>query len=304
MNQVNFKTLKFGVEVETVFDRERAAYTLSQLWGTETEWVGGTYSTWVVKDPKGRKWKAMSDGSVRADWQRPGESCEVVTPLLGWDDLDLFRKAIDALKAAGAYANGTCGVHVHIDGRGLTPKTLRNLVNLVNSKEDMLTLALGITDDRRANWCLPTHQGFLRKLNAQKPGSMEEFERLWYGTQSGGNRHIHYDPSRYHLLNLHSLWQGKGVEFRAFNGTLDADDLIASVTLSAATVAAAESVEHASPTRTLTDNTSYTFRCWLLRLGLIGKEYSETRKILLQRLPGNAAWKNAPATKRAQHTER
>lgn len=38
------------------------------------------------------------------------------------------------------------------------------------------------------------------------------------------------------------------------------------------------------------DNERYSFRCFLLRLGFIGKEYKETRRILLERLSGNTAF--------------
>ncbi|QSX09551.1 virulence protein [Alkalibacter rhizosphaerae] len=40
-----------------------------------------------------------------------------------------------------------------------------------------------------------------------------------------------------------------------------------------------------------TDNEKYTFRCFLLRLGLIGEEYKEARKILLRNLTGSAAFR-------------
>lgn len=38
-------------------------------------------------------------------------------------------------------------------------------------------------------------------------------------------------------------------------------------------------------------NEKYAFRCFLLRLGFIGKEYAEARKILLRRLSGNPSFK-------------
>lgn len=40
-----------------------------------------------------------------------------------------------------------------------------------------------------------------------------------------------------------------------------------------------------------TPNEKYTFRCFLLRLGFIGKEYKEERKILLRNLTGSSAFK-------------
>ena len=41
-----------------------------------------------------------------------------------------------------------------------------------------------------------------------------------------------------------------------------------------------------------TENEKYAFRCFLLRLGFIGNEYKEARRILLSRLNGSAAFKN------------
>lgn len=41
-----------------------------------------------------------------------------------------------------------------------------------------------------------------------------------------------------------------------------------------------------------TDNDKYAFRCFLLRLGFIGAEYKEERKILLRNLTGNGAFKS------------
>lgn len=40
------------------------------------------------------------------------------------------------------------------------------------------------------------------------------------------------------------------------------------------------------------ENEKYAFRCFLLRLGFIGAEYKTERKILLQNLSGNSAFKN------------
>ena len=43
---------------------------------------------------------------------------------------------------------------------------------------------------------------------------------------------------------------------------------------------------------TVTDNEKYSFRCFLLRLGYIGKEHKEARKILLQNLEGSPAYRH------------
>ena len=40
------------------------------------------------------------------------------------------------------------------------------------------------------------------------------------------------------------------------------------------------------------DNEKYAFRCFLLRLGFIGEEFKQSRKILLSNLDGSSAFKN------------
>lgn len=53
----------------------------------------------------------------------------------------------------------------------------------------------------------------------------------------------------------------------------------------------ARTVKRVSGTQTETDNDKYAFRCFLLRLGFIGDEYKNARKILLKNLTGNSAFR-------------
>ena len=43
------------------------------------------------------------------------------------------------------------------------------------------------------------------------------------------------------------------------------------------------------------DNEKYAFRCFLLRLGFIGDDYKEDRRILLKNLEGSSAFKTGKA---------
>lgn len=59
-------------------------------------------------------------------------------------------------------------------------------------------------------------------------------------------------------------------------------------------------LKRASSRQTETANEKYAFRCFLLRLGFIGAEYKQERKILLRNLSGNSSWKNGAPDKEAQ----
>ena len=54
----------------------------------------------------------------------------------------------------------------------------------------------------------------------------------------------------------------------------------------------------ASRSRTVSENEKYTFRTWLLRLGMIGDEFKTARHHLLKRLDGNIAWKDPSQAER------
>ncbi len=62
-------------------------------------------------------------------------------------------------------------------------------------------------------------------------------------------------------------------------------------------------LKHASSRPVETDNEKYAFRCFLLRLGFIGPDYKEARKILLQNLTGSAAFRNGAPAKTEEQKE-
>jgi len=55
---------------------------------------------------------------------------------------------------------------------------------------------------------------------------------------------------------------------------------------------AAKSQKRVTAKEKETDNEKYSFRCFLLRLGFIGDEYKETRRVLLRNLTGSAAFRS------------
>ena len=295
----------FGIEIETTGrSREEVARAIAAHFGTEARYVGRHLSNWEVPMPDGRKWTVEKDGSVT------DPSSEIVSPVCRWEDIEMVQEVVRAVRKAGQTTDTTCGIHVHVGFDGHTPKTLRNLVNMVNAKEDLLTHALGITSSRREYWCAPVDPEFLKLLNQRKPKTFEAFAEIWYSKcdpnfySVGSSEREHYNRSRYHLLNLHAAFSTERpahtIEFRAFNGTLHAGKIKAYIQLCLAINAKALKSASACPARPETNNPAYAFRCWLLQLGMIGDEFETARKHLIANLPGNAAWRNGtPTTRRA-----
>lgn len=152
------RTQKFGIEIEmTGITREEAAKVVAGYFGTESCYIGGSYSTYEAKDRQGRTWKAMSDASITCQKKtaaggkqiaRRGYSVEIVSPVLSYSDIEDLQEIVRQLRHAGAFVNKSCGIHIHIDASRHTPATLKNLVNLMAQKEDILYRALQIAPER------------------------------------------------------------------------------------------------------------------------------------------------------------
>ena len=278
----------------TGITRNAAAKIIAKHFGTEASHVGGSYDAYTVGDGSGRRWKVVSDGSIRC--QARGErtasrlySVEVVSPICKYDDIETVQALIRELRKGGAKVNDSCGIHIHVDASRHDPKTLRNIVNIMASKEDLLYKTLKVNISREY-YCKKADLRFLDEVNTQRPKTMEHIERLWYNGESG--RHQHYDSTRYHALNLHSVFSKGTVEFRMFNSTLHAGEVKSYIQLCMAISHQGLTQKSASRSRTHSDNEKYTFRCFLLRLGFIGDEFKYERKVLLRNLEGSSAFKS------------
>jgi hypothetical protein len=289
------RSQRFGIEIEmTGLSRATAAKVLAGYWNTEATYVGGTYDSYVVRDDEGRQWKLVSDASIRCQ-NRDGSSAskrnsvEFVSPICRYEDIPKIQEMIRLLKNNGARVNDSCGIHVHVDASSHTAQTLKNVVNIMASKEDILYKALKVQVDRE-RYCKKADLRFLDAINNHRPRTLSEIEQMWYNGASRGYQH--YDDSRYRALNLHSVFSKGTIEFRLFNSTLHAGEVKSYIQLCLAISHQGLVQKSASRARTQSENEKYTFRTWLLRLGMIGDEFKTARLHLLKNLEGNIAWKD------------
>ena len=305
MNLEAMKSQTIGVEVEmNNITRKRAAYVAAEYFGTgryeDTNYRNG-YRTWSAWDASGREWKFSRDVSIRGPEE---EKCELVTPILRYEDMELLQGLIRALRRKGAKSDYTrgCGVHIHIGAQGHTAKSLRNLANIMASHEQLLVDALQISPERLGHYCQPVDPDFLSALNRKKPTTLEALADVWYtGNHASYGRDEHYNNSRYHILNLHATFTKGTVEFRLFQfdaptedrrGGLHAGQLKSYIQLCLALSQMAKEQRSASPKPQQSENPKYAMRTWLLRLGFIGDEFATARDILTRNLSGDAAFRH------------
>ena len=316
MTMPDMREQRWGLELEmTGITRLEAAKVMADFFGNPFKGVGGTYDKYTVPDSIGRKWTVMSDSSI--DQQRrdgdtivelvsSGYDVELVTPVCDYSDIETLQRLVDRLENAGAFINSSCGIHVHVDGKGHTPKSIRNIINIVASKNDLLYRSLEILPERRS-YCRQLDSRLVDQMNKYRPDTMQRIEDTWYRCLPDDERlrSQRYHASRYHFLNLHSFFHGNGtIEFRGFNSSLDIGKVKTAVQLSLAMCHQAKIQRCASRIVTQTDNPKYTFRTYLLRLGLIGEEFATARQHLLEPLPGNIAWRDPAQAEQQRERQR
>ena len=303
MNEIGIKDQRFGVEVEfTGITREEAAQALAGYFGTSARHMGGSYDKWVVKDTEGKDWTLMSDASIKGErktqrgyriTENTEYRVEMVTPILTYPEIAKLQECVRQVRHAGAIVNSSCGIHVHVDAANHNRQSLKNLIGIMYSKEDILFKALQVRENRVERWCKKVREPMLqkaRKLSCDETKDLTALESIWY-EGFDHDPHEHYNKTRYYALNLHSVFYRGTVEWRCFNSTLHAGEIKAYVNLCLAISAQAIKQRSTVMRKTASENELFTFRVWLVRLGLNGDEFKTTRDHLLKHLEGDRAWR-------------
>lgn len=303
MSEIGIKDQCFGVEVEmTGITRRQAAEALAAYFGTSVHYCGTYYDAWGVTDPEGKEWKLMSDSSIRGErkidfgYRSTSDDeyqVEMVTPKLTYAELPKLQECVRRVRKAGAKANNSCGIHVHVDAANHNRQSLKNLIGIMYSKEDILFKALQVDPIRARDYCQKVREPMLRQartLSSDETNDLTQLERVWY--EGNVENTDHYNWTRYYALNLHSVFYRGTVEWRCFNSTLHAGKVAAYVNLCLAISAQAIAQRSTVMRKTQSENELFTFRVWLVRLGLNGEEFKHTRDHLLAHLEGDRAWRH------------
>ena len=292
---------RFGIELEfTGITRAKAAEVAAAYLGVTAN-LPRSCNNYIVRANDGRLWSFTYDGSIscqRKDGRRvvsagSDYSVEMVSPILTYyEDVKTVQDLVRRLRKAGGFSNNTCGIHIHLDGAGHTPRSIRNFVNIIASKNDLFYKALQIPPER-TQFCKKMDEYLVSRMNREKPKTFRQIESIWYEGYRE-NRSNRYHNSRYHFCNLHSFFSSSGnrtVELRGFNGELHAGKVRAYIALALALNNQALTQKSASSRKVQSDNEKFAMRVFLNRIGFIGDEFKSCREHLYLHLDGNAAWR-------------
>lgn len=208
----------------------------------------------------------------------------VTTPEMGIKEEHVtLRMVFDALNIAGAKAEGNLTVTLPMEDHN--GNTLRNLVNLIWSKQSLIQKALA-----RYEAILPA--SFVKAINDVPMDALEDFV-------SGVNEAIEAGEITGHS-DLDIDLVDKTISFSFFNASLDAEEIHAFALLCWQLNEQAKKQKFTSVKQKETENDKFAMRCFLLKLGFIGEEYKAERKIILSKLDGHAAYRTLEAQQAAE----
>lgn len=228
---------RVGIEVEFL-----SPYRVPELAGRIYRAFDDTYSVQDYIASSGYKrtraefetaegtWKLMQDMSVKDANNSQVYGLELISPPI--TDLSVLKNKLNSLNNLGCYINDTAGCHIHWDA----PKSVKTLVGILKmfcKIQDDLTAIHNIPKYRLEGYCKKFPPKFiegLEKLNVEDIGNVPNFA-CWYARELQGD--LIYDdmdnprhPSRYYMLNYHSLILHNTIEFRLFNSSLEYNKIV------------------------------------------------------------------------------
>lgn len=171
-----------------------------------------------------------------------------------------------------AQENEALELEITIPMEGHTGATLRNMLNMLYSKQPIIKKVFEIEADI-------LEPDFITELNKVSIQTIEEFKTEVAGKQQTGYRGIEFD-----FIN-------NTITFKFAKSLLEPDKLEAYTQFISLLSQSAKALKYASPKPTATDNYKFTMRTWLIRLGFVGREYKKSRMLLLKNLEGNGAYR-------------
>ena len=151
---------------------------------------------------------------------------------------------------------------------GHTGISLRNLVNMIYSKRELIKKALGITENI-------IDEEFIKAVNEARIETLEDFQKAIDGKESCIQIEFNFEEQKIGFNFIEAETENI-TAYTQFIGLLNQS---------------AKELKHASYKAKSTDNPKFTFRVFLIRLGMIGDEYKEARKVFLKNLEGNGAFR-------------
>lgn len=195
---MEFTNRKFGVEIEFLDTVSRQAVELA----VRNKGIS-CFSEGYNHDDNENYWKIVHDSSC---------GLELVSPILsGVAGLHQIEVVCEALNEVGAKVNKKCGLHVHVDARGLGSKDIAKVFIGYARYEPLFDALMPASRRQNMNQYCQSIKRAVEHANDFGDDAQWSYDR--------------YISTRYAKVNLESLIRHGSIEFRQHSGTTDAEKI-------------------------------------------------------------------------------
>ena len=180
---------------------------------------------------------------------------------------------IASLVAKGIIADpgtDTSETTISLPMEGFDGKSLKNLVYMLHSKCALLGKAIGKPGYYKVS------EELITALEEKPTLTAEEFLQTIADADEGSLEGLSFEDGK---ISFHFPYTAKPDRLQAF---MQLTELMGKM---------ARELMRVRPGKCKETNEKYTFRGWLIRLGMIGDEYKVARRVLLQNLKGHTAFR-------------
>ncbi len=254
--------------------RKELVQALEAKWGVKAKYLGVPSCAFEIQYEEDI-FLIDREGLVKDQSGREYSAEELLSPpVIG------FTEAINSI---GREEMTFSGYAVELPLEGHTAVSLRNLINMLLSKEKLLISAFDLkrplTDSR-----------FAEVFFEKEIEDMSGFQAAWvnFGAE--------------HCFGLEIDFNKQTLALKLEKENIAMEEITAFMDLVVCMVENARKLRYSSFRPAQEDNPKYAMRTWLLRLNMSGDAFKKTRKVLLARLSGSAAFRT-PAEEE-KHKER
>jgi hypothetical protein len=165
------------------------------------------------------------------------------------------------------------GLEVEFSFEGHTGITLRNIVNMIASKQKLIMNAFNSMQEF-------VEESFAEILNQLEVETIEQFKDAYLKCRPERCSGIEFD------------FDAKTFVLKLDVNNLDKNKVDAFYNLVFLINENAKRLKHTTFKPAQDENPKYAFRTWLIRLGMNGPKYKNSRKTLLEALEGSSAFRN------------
>ena len=244
-------------------DRKEIVKVLGEHFGVKPEYMGVPSFAYQIKT-EGETYTIDKSGKITNVEGIELELEDILNPIIEEKTNEVNEEQTEEIQNAP--------FEIAITMEGHTGITLRNLINMIYSKQELIRKSLGISEDI-------INEDFVKGINEVEIHTLEEFKKEADNIGKDNCNGIEFD------------FENKRISFKFINEEADTEKIKAYTQFIELLAQSAKELKHASAKVSVTDNPKFTFRVFLIRLGMVGDEYKTARKILLKNLEGNAAFR-------------